>query len=550
MWICGPNSHTTTVESAFGEPAFEDNTSETTSESPVRLYGSLIRVLRLAVILLTAGVLLSGCQGCGKVSLAKLADFKGITERDHGASQNQWHPAHKGDLFYLNDGVRTRAATTAELWLNDGSGLKMQPNSMVRFSKTRPDQNEVGLRIEAGVIIIDAVSDGLQINTQYGVAILEKGTQVRLTRGKDGIVMDVQIGKARFLADDEKEVLLGEGQRLQITMGKAVLIAEDDTDDSDANSADSEGTDDSAALEMTAESAAVTGIDQGGDSGLLIREPQQSSPHLAIQAGGTVFIHSFSVPVNVSIRFADTCPNGGAVKLIGRRQRYSGEAQSVLPLMMGRNRYQVYCADESGVFQKSASARGLLHVVRDTGKVRLALTPPLSTILMDGRTYNVNYQTRLPAIRAKWPSPPESKKYTLFVSGKNPQQIVLRQPTHLFEAGTLSEGVHTFKFIDDSSGIRSRSTRLKIQFDNAADKAVLTEPREGEFASGALVQVSGTAMPGWKVSAPGGEIAMDAAGRFGGSLRQNPDYKALWIVLSHPQRGVHYYLRRCATSSP
>ena len=507
----------------------------------------------LFFLVLPATISLTGCQGCSGKALATLVKFEGPAERDHASAQNKWHPAKKGEQFFVNDGIRTRNSATAELWLRDGSGLRMQQNSLIRFSKTRPGQNQIGLRIEEGVIFIDASSDQLEIKTRYGVAVLEKGTRVKLTRSANGVVLDVQIGNARFIAHDENEQFLSEGQRLQITMEKAVLIPADESDNNQSNSAAvSEEKGAKAQMENADSSAADSpGVSMrlaGNEDSLnLVDEADQPQPHLVVTAGGATWIHSVSAPVNVAIRFADICPHGGAVKLSGTRITYIGSMQAVVPLRMGKHRYQIFCAAENQILKRRPDTSGMLQLVKDQGKVSLALTPPVSTILMDGRTWNVNYQSRLPAIRVKWPSPPEGKAFKLYVSGEKTQKISLSRPVYLFKSGKLKEGTHTIKFIEESSGVRSRSTTLRIQFDNVSDKAALTEPREEAFATGETVAVSGTAMPGWNVNAPGGNIAIDSAGRFEGSLQHNPAYLAVWLRLSHPLRGIHYYLRRASS---
>ena len=509
------------------------------------------RFLFLSLFASLVSLYLGGCQSCSEKALARLIKYDGPTERDHDATQNQWHPAVKGDQFFIGDGIRTGNGATTELWLRDGSGLRMQQNSLIRFAKTRPGKNQIGLKIEEGVIFIDASSEDLTINTRYGVAVLEKGTRVKLTRGANGVILDVQIGKARFLGKDEQEQLLGEGERLKITMENAVLIPADELDDDDTD-AEKPGATADQDTDESAENGRIAAedrkkrllqIESNGDNSTIVAEANQPKPHLRVAAGGTTWIHSVAVQVNVAVDFADICPHGGAVKLAGANSKYIGAMRAVVPLNLGKRRYQVFCATESNQLKKRADASGMLHVVRDKGKMKLALTPPMSTILMDGRTWNVNYQSRLPVIRVKWSTPPAGNDFTLHVTGETKQKIPLSRPVHTFKSGKLKEGTHKIKFIEENSGVRSRSTTVRIQFDNVSDKAVLLAPREMGFGIGENVTVRGAAMPGWKVSGQGGTISIDDAGRFEGTLRHDGNYLAVWLRLSHPRRGVHYYIR-------
>jgi hypothetical protein len=114
-------------------------------------------------------------------------------------------------------------------------------------------------------------------------------------------------------------------------------------------------------------------------------------------------------------------------------------------------------------------------------------------------------------------------------------------PSYSFTAGALGEGDHHFVF--EGAGIRSKSTSVGIRFDNAAPTASISSPADGGFAPGSRVVVSGTALPGWVVSAGGASLDQDAQNRFSGEVTAPADF-ALAIRFAQPKRGVHYYLRR------
>jgi hypothetical protein len=83
-----------------------------------------------------------------------------------------------------------------------------------------------------------------------------------------------------------------------------------------------------------------------------------------------------------------------------------------------------------------------------------------------------------------------------------------------------------------------------VQFDNAAPTASISSPAERGFAPGASVAVAGMALPGWTVSVAGRDLPQDNQQRFSGEVTAPGDRSALTIRFAHPQRGVHYYLRR------
>lgn len=499
------------------------------------------------------------CSGCNESPLATLANASGTVERDFAPSIRQWHPAEKGATFRLNDGIRTRAQSEAELWLRDGSGLRMLQNSFIRFSKTPPGQKRVGLKIEAGVILIDAVTDNLEISTRYGVAIVKKGTRIKLTRGKDGVELEVQIGKARFVMGEQTTELIA-GQRIQVTVGQAVLLADTDSGEippSDAG--DSDAVDSDAVEQPENDETAAAPVDTGetlterGDttrSDQSFRRDEETTvltPDILISAGESPWIHAVRAPVNIAFNTRGLCRNGGVLKHGRKNDSFTADHPAVFSANPGYSKYAIHCAGDTSGNARNADAQGRIHVILDRGKIRLVHTPPVSTVLMDGRTYSVYYQSRLPIIRVKWPTAPKGSRFTLRVTGDDSKTLGLSAPQHTFSAGDLKEGTLQFTFIEENSGARSRSTTLKILFDNVSDKANLVEPAESSFESGATVSVRGIAMVGWQVSVPTGKVTTDSSGRFEGTVHHQNGYRAIWLRLSHPGRGVHYYIRRART---
>ncbi|MBN2341195.1 MAG: FecR domain-containing protein [Deltaproteobacteria bacterium] len=508
-----------------------------------------------------------GCEGCGETPLAVLANHHEEVSRDFAAAPNQWQSADDGERFFVEDGVRTGNGAGAELWLSDGSGIRMEENAVIRFSRTPPNSKHLGLRIESGVILIDASEGELRIDTGFGIAILDKGTQMRMVHQKDGVLLDVTIGRARFLmGEEEKEIL--PNRPLWVQMGIARYLTRDEMDgpmnrhsvadtdltediapevfidtasDSETDPADSDS--DSVSM-MISDGGQIVMDGASGGGSVKVVQGLNGVPDMPLAIGESAWIHAVKTPVVVLFGIENTCADGGTVKLSGQREGYAGKGRIAAPFSFGTKKYELFCVDGSGKQNRQSEAHGSVVVVKDQGRVRLAQSAPLSVVVTDGRDYNVNYQSKLPAIRVKWPMAPKGNQYTLHVGGKQAQQISLTTPQHLFDAGALAEGRHTFKFVLEDTGMRSRSTSLRIRFDNASDKVALTKPQDGGFAAGAAVGVQGIIMTGWEVTASGGELTVDEAGRFRGTVGHNRAFGGIWLKIWNPGRGTHYYLRR------
>jgi hypothetical protein len=83
---------------------------------------------------------------------------------------------------------------------------------------------------------------------------------------------------------------------------------------------------------------------------------------------------------------------------------------------------------------------------------------------------------------------------------------------------------------------------LSIEFDQTAPQVYIESPGNGTSWSGD-VPVKGAVLPGWTAAVEGVAIPIDKQRRFNANV-QPPAGKAIAIRVAHPQRGVHYYLRR------
>jgi hypothetical protein len=118
----------------------------------------------------------------------------------------------------------------------------------------------------------------------------------------------------------------------------------------------------------------------------------------------------------------------------------------------------------------------------------------------------------------------------------------LTDPWH-YQPALLPRGLTVFWFdVDGEATNRSPDTTLRIAFDNAAPAAEIQQPVDGQ-PSGGTVHVAGVASEGASVSVGGAAIALDQDLRFRADVPAPVGDRSLAIRISHPSRGVHYYLR-------
>ncbi|HEX6244607.1 MAG TPA: hypothetical protein VFZ61_27000 [Polyangiales bacterium] len=262
--------------------------------------------------------------------------------------------------------------------------------------------------------------------------------------------------------------------------------------------------------------------------------------NLAVPAGESFVLHAPEVPVSVAFEVGSKCPDAFEVQVSGSRQTTRGTQRVNVLLNRGTRSYSVRCV---GSKSGRVVAKGTINVLLDQGTRKLPPLPPTSLADADGRTYTLYYSNQPPTLKLRWPNAPREPSYTLDVDGK-PQ--TLSAPEYVFKSGELSDGSHAVSFRAGTR--RSRTTTIEVRFDNNAPTASVTHPGNRDFTPGQTVEVSGVSLPSWKVSLNGGTIKEESGGRFTGSIIPTPDQPDISVRLSHPRRGVHYYLRRSAAS--
>jgi hypothetical protein len=277
----------------------------------------------------------------------------------------------------------------------------------------------------------------------------------------------------------------------------------------------------------------------GGDGATQLEGRGLGYADLTINAGESVVVHDPKPPTAIRVAFSSLCGEGGTVRIqSGARQFASGETSAALRFAPGRSDYTLRCL---GGRNDAVAARGTITVVRDSGARPMPVTPPATTVTVDGRNYTVMYQNQLPQLTVTWPNPPASSSYTLHLeSHAGNKTVQTAGPSYTFRSGALPEGHHTVFF--ESENKVSRRTGIDISFDNAAPTASLAAPTSGDADD--QMTISGVALPGWQVEIAGSKIEQDGQQRFSQKVQLPQSDTAVAVKLIHPTRGVHVYLRR------
>jgi hypothetical protein len=287
-----------------------------------------------------------------------------------------------------------------------------------------------------------------------------------------------------------------------------------------------------------------------------IQDQAPARADLVIQAGESPVVHDPRPPTAVGIRFGGACPGEGIVELSEsasfRDEIISkGSGQANVRVDAGGRRggtqhYRVRCIEQGGLAE-AAAASGTIRVVRDAATRQLPRAAPVNTVDADGRRYTVLYQNRLPQIAFQWPGTSDAGPYKLHLApGKGqPRVFDASEPAYRMRAGELDEDTYEYYF--QGASARSRTSVLRIEFDNAAPSAYLRLPAVSQAWSGDTLEVAGTALPDSEVSVDGVAVPLDRQGRFSTQVALPIATGSVAVRLTSPRQGVHYYLRRDAS---
>lgn len=393
----------------------------------------------------------------------------------------------------------------------------IEPGTQVRVTRGKAKLNNglVAVQLEKG--------GGAAVGTELGLS-LESGTAaVSVAPEKAGQVA-LPGGSLSFAAQprgaSSEVVVGGRESRIRATGGAASLVGKD------------------ARLEMRRGESAM--LARTGAIRVLVAVPRNHD--VAINAGDNATIHDGRGSAAVQFRFGEACPQGGVIELSQsasfRTPALSGgESSANLMVSSGSYYYRLRC-DEGGRDGRAVES-GRLSVVRDSGKRPLPAAPPPFQLDADGRTYRVGYQGAIPTMNVVWKGA-SGGGFTLRLAraGKD-QTFASSTPSYAIPGSKLSEGTYTVWF--EKAGSRSKVSTLIIDFDNTAPAIYIDEPDDGQ-GWGGEVAVEGAVLPGWTPSIDGVPLPLDRQRRFRATVPAPAG--ALAIRVSHPQRGVHYYLRR------
>ncbi len=259
-----------------------------------------------------------------------------------------------------------------------------------------------------------------------------------------------------------------------------------------------------------------------------------------VPVGETLSVHDPRPPTAVQFTFEGKCPAGNGVIELDRDTSFRSSKQSAgkdganLMVQPGSWAYRLRCGDGGAV------ASGHIAVTRDDGSRKLPKIAPEDPIDADGRNYTLSYQSQIPTLVVKFPGGGSSFKLHVASGGKE-DTYDGTSPIIKVPGAKLHEGTFTYWFDHDGEK-QPRVSSLKIDFDNTAPQVYIEAPQNGQpFTDNNAVR--GAVLPNWTAAVEAVSVPIDKSRRFNVSVGA-PTGNALAIRLSHPQRGVHYYLRR------
>ena len=239
--------------------------------------------------------------------------------------------------------------------------------------------------------------------------------------------------------------------------------------------------------------------------------------------------------------FAGKCGGSGTIEMdtdarFRTARITAGKDTANILAEAGAYSYRLICAGGN------TGGSGRILVKRDSGQRPLPKDPPVNPIDADGRTYRISYQSLIPNVKIKVPG--TGSKFKLHLATGGVEEVMeSTKPSFVVEGKKLKEATYTY-YVERDGVKQDKVSTLVIDFDQTAPQVYISDPPNGKpFA--AEVKVAGAVLPGWTAKVGGVEIPVDKnTRRFNATVGSPQGANALAIRLSHPQRGVHYYLRR------
>ncbi len=399
----------------------------------------------------------------------------------------------------------------------------------------------------AGVI---AKGSTVRLGNGTTATVSARGTSLEMAGGSraklgDDSVFAIENGVVRATAaakSDGKVGIPGGSVALKTTTtGSEIRV--------DVNSREAKVTDTRGAAKLTGSGGGELEMNRGETAALAkngtirVIEAIPSYFDFRFAVGDTATIHDPKGAAAVQFSFGGKCSEGGFIEM-DRDARFrtakvsGGKDQANLSVGSGSWAYRLRCTTASG--DSAAVASGRIALVRDAG-TRTLLKPVTNDIDTDGRNYSLGYQSSIPnfAVRIKG----EGGPFVLHMATGGAEETFSGPGPKITVPGEkLKEG--TYSYWVDRNGVKDpKVSTLKIYFDNTAPQVYIQSPQYGKAWPEGDIDVRGAVLPGWSANVEGVVIPMDKQLRFLAKVTRPPG-KALAIRLSHPKRGVHYYLRR------
>jgi hypothetical protein len=410
--------------------------------------------------------------------------------------QTKWQPLAAGPATPLTKGAKVRLGpgTTATLVAN-GVTLAMAGGSRSAIG------DDLAFGLELGVATASVGTDG---NGSVGVP----GGKVQVNGTPQGG------GKARLDVNAKGDT------KIAVLEGSAKLTGSSGAD-----------------LEMkTGESASLA---KGGTFRQTAKIPDYYDMRVTV-GEGSFTIHDPRGSTALQFFFNGKC-NGGTIEMDTdpkfKTARISAGKDSANMMADGSGGYyRLVCANGS------VAGSGRITLRRDAGTRPLPKDPPVNPIDPDGRSYTISYQSVIPNLKVKAPAGGSAYK-AHFATGGVDQVFDSTKPDIKVEGKQLKEATYSMYVEKDGQKV-GKPTTVTINFDQTAPQVYIESPQNGKVFA-AEVDVKGAVLPGWSAKVLDVEIPIDArTRRFSAKVPAPTGALALAIRLSHPQRGVHYYLRR------
>jgi hypothetical protein len=443
-------------------------------------------------------------------------------------------PADAGDVdagvIVSEDGTVEVTGKKAEI-LNPGqtkwAPLPAGAGKLVKGSKIRLGAGTTAKLVANGVTLAMAgssrtdVADDLHFGLELGVATASVAMategSVGVPGGSVGITgTDKGPGKARLDVNAKGET------KIAVLEGSAKLKGSTGAD-----------------LDMrTGESASIA---KAGAIHQTAKIPDYYDLRVAMGETPTFTIHDPKGATAIQFAFNGKCNGGGTIEMDNdprfRTARISaGKEFANIIAEPGAWSYRLVCGGGG------QGGSGRIIVRKDAGTRPLPKDQSVNNIDVDGRTYRISYQSLIPNVKIKVPGTGAKFKLHLATAGSE-ETFESDKPAFTIDGKKLKEATYTY-WVDRDGVKQDKVSTLIINFDQTAPQVYIESPSNAK-PFGAEIDVRGAVLPGWTAKVDVVEIPVDKnTRRFAAKVPAPSGAQALAIRLSHPQRGVHYYLRR------